>query len=158
MKIVRFSKKGTLKLGNIGTRTVLLVIILFVMAVLYSCAKKIPFETSTVVPAAEGWVKVKKEKNNNYQVELRVMRLADPKRLTPPKSIYVVWIETEQNGLKNIGQLRTSGSLLSNSLKSSLQTLTPYKPIAFFITAEDNIHIEYPDSQVVLKTDSLSKF
>lgn len=158
MNKVKISKSGTLKLCNIGARIGLLFILLFVMAVIPSCAKKIPFVTSTVVPAAEGWVKVKKEKNNNYQVELKVIRLANPQRLTPPKSIYVVWIETEQNRQQVLGQLKTSGSLLSNSLKSSLETLTPYKPIAVFITAEDNIHIEYPDSKVVLRTDSLSKF
>ena len=120
---------------------------------LASCARKISFQTSSVVPAAEGSVKVKKDKNNNYSIDLNVIRLADPKRLEPSKSTYVVWIETEENGSKNIGSLNTSSSMFSKTLKSSLKTVSPFKPVSFFITAEDNADIQYPGSQVVLRTD-----
>ncbi len=78
--------------------------------------------------------------------------MADPKRLDPPKNTYVVWMETEQNGTKNIGRLNTSSGLLSKTLKSSLKTVTPFKPTSFFITAESNESIQYPGRQVVLRT------
>lgn len=73
------------------------VIIFFLVFSLASCSKKISFQTSSVVPSAEGSVKVKKDNNNNYSIDLDIIRLADPKRLEPSKSTYVVWIETEQN-------------------------------------------------------------
>ncbi len=130
-------------------------IMLLVISSLQACKKKIEFSTSAVVPAAEGWVKIKRDKNNNYQVELAVIRLADPKRLTPPKAIYVLWIETQESGPQNIGQLKTSSSLFSKSLRSSLKTLTPHKPLGFFITAEDSINIKSPGKQVVLRTESI---
>ncbi len=95
-----------------------------------SCSKKISFQTSSVVPAAEGSVKVKKDNNNNYSIDLNVIRLADPKRLNPPKNTYVVWIETSENGTKNIGSLNTSSSLFSKTLKSSLKTVSPLKPVS----------------------------
>ena len=120
---------------------------------LASCARKISFQTSSVVPAAEGSVKVKKDKNNNYSIDLNVIRLADPKRLEPSKSTYVVWMETAENGSKNIGSLNTSSSLFSKTLKSSLKTVSPFKPVSLFITAEDNADIQYPGSQVVLRTN-----
>jgi hypothetical protein len=120
---------------------------------LASCSRKISFQTSSIVPAAEGSVKVKKDNNNNYSIDLNVIRLADPKRLEPPKSTYVVWIETEQNGSKNIGSLNTSSSMFSKTLKSSLKTVSPFKPVSLFITAEDNADIQYPGSEVVLRTD-----
>ena len=120
---------------------------------LASCSRKISFQTSSVVPAAEGSVKVKKDKNNNYSIDLNVIRLADPKRLDPSKSTYVVWIETAENGSKNIGSLNTSSSMLSKTLKSSLKTVSPFKPVSLFITAEDNADIQYPGTQVVLRTD-----
>ncbi len=81
------------------------------------------------------------------------MRLADPKRLDPPKDTYVVWMETSSNGTKNIGSLNTSSSLFSSTLKSSLKTVTPYKPTDFLITAENDKEVQYPNGQVVLKTN-----
>ncbi len=119
-----------------------------------SCATKYAFTRSSVVPAAEGSVKVKKDNNNNYEIDLKVKRLADPNRLSPAKSTYVVWMETEENGRKNIGQLKTSSGLFSSSLKSSLKTKTPFKPSSFFITAEDNADIQYPAGEEVLRTSA----
>ena len=121
---------------------------------LTSCARKFAFNTSQVVPAAEGSVKVKKDKNNNYNIDLKVNRLADPKRLLPAKEMYLVWMDTEQNGTKNIGQLRTSSGLLSKTLKSSLETVTPFKPRRFFITAEDDANLQYPSGVMVLNTSN----
>ncbi len=125
----------------------------FLVFTLASCSNKISFQTSSVVPSAEGSVKVKKDNNNNYSIDLNVIRLADPKRLEPSKSTYVVWIETAENGSKNIGSLNTSSSMFSKTLKSSLKTVSPFKPVSLFITAEDNADIQYPGSQVVLRTD-----
>jgi hypothetical protein len=123
------------------------------ITLLYACGtSKYTFSTSSVVPAAEGNVKVKKDGNSNYKISLDVMRLADPQRLSPSKAMYVVWMETEQNGRKNIGQLKTSSGLLSKTLKSSLTTVTPFKPTGFVITAEDDASIQYPGGQVVLST------
>ena len=131
----------------------ILVGILFLTMFLQSCATKFAFNNSFVVPAAEGYVKVKKDKNNNYKVVLDVKRLADPSRLNPSKAVYVFWMETEHNGTKNIGQLKTSSSLLSHELKSSLKTESSSKPVSFFITAEDNAGIQYPEGQEVLRTN-----
>jgi len=117
------------------------------------CSKKMAFQTSSVVPSAEGTVKVKKDDNNNYSIDLKVIRLADPMRLEPPKSTYVVWIETAKNGSKNIGSLNTSGSMFSKTLKSFLKTVSSLKPLSLFITAENDADIQYPSSYVVLRTD-----
>ena len=125
-------------------------ILVFALA---ACSKKISFQTSPVVPSAEGSVKVKKDNNNNYSISLKVIRLADSKRLVPPRNTYVVWIETPENGSKNVGSLNTSSSLFSKTLKSSLKTVSAFKPISFFITAEDNSDVQYPGSQVVLRTN-----
>lgn len=120
---------------------------------LSSCGtSKYTFYTSSVVPAAEGTVKVKKDGNSNYKISLDIIRLAEPQRLNPSKAMYVVWMETEQNGRKNIGQLKTSSSLLSKTLKSSLSTVSSFKPTGFFITAEDDASIQYPAGEVVLRT------
>ena len=128
-------------------------ILMFAAFILQSCASKYAFSTSPVVPAAEGGVKVKKDGNNNYKVDVEVKRLAEPKRLTPARQLYVVWMETEKNGTKNIGQLKTSSGMLSSTLRSNLETVSPFKPVSFMITAEDEANVQYPGSQVVLKTN-----
>ncbi|HEY8689100.1 MAG TPA: hypothetical protein VIM07_07685 [Chitinophagaceae bacterium] len=66
------------------------------------------------------------------------MRLAESSRLDPPKKVYIVWVNTEENGTKEVGQLITSSSLLSKTMKSSLKTSVPFQPTSFFITAEDD--------------------
>jgi len=146
-----------IKLKKPGIKVYTPFIILFAVVVLQSCATttKYNFSTSRVVPAAEGSVKVKKDENNNYNIELNVKRLADPKRLSPAREIYIVWMETEENGRVNIGQLKTSSSTFSDSMTSALKTVATFKPTGFFITAEDNANIQYPVGQTVLSTGSM---
>jgi hypothetical protein len=126
--------------------------ILLSFTVLTACSRKIMFVNSAVVPAAEGSIKMKKDNNNNYSIDLSVIRLADPQRLSPAKKLYLVWMDVENSSTKNIGRLSTSSGLFSNTLKSSLQTVTAFKPVKIFITAEDDPGILYPAGQVVLTT------
>ena len=119
-----------------------------------SCSNKVPFETSSVVPAARGDVKVKKGDNNNYVISIELTDLAEPERLQPSREVYVVWMKTRSNLTKNIGQIETSSGFLSGQLKSSFETVTPFKPTRIFITAEENASIRYPQSEVVLSTDN----
>jgi len=129
-------------------------ILLIAMLFLFdSCARKIVFQSSSVVPAAEGTVKVTKDNNSNYAIHLQLSNLAEPEKLTPAMKTYVVWMETAQENAKNIGQINSSTSLLSKRLKASFETVSPVKPTKIFITAEDNATILYPGT-VVLTTDN----
>jgi len=123
-----------------------------ILLLLVSCARKITFPASTVVPAAEGSLIISKDRNNNHRINLKITRLAEPDRLDPPMETYVVWMQTEANGIKNLGQLETEAGLLSGKLKSSLKTITPFHPTKVFITAEENADILYPGNQVVMET------
>lgn len=143
----------TIKSGSSITRMYNVFVLLLITVVISSCGiTKYNFSTSSVVPAAEGSVKVKKDGNGNYKIELNVLRLAEAKRLNPAKEMYVVWMDTEENGRKNLGQLKTSSGFLSKTLKSSLNTVTSFKPTGFFITAEDEASIQYPTGTIVLTT------
>jgi hypothetical protein len=146
-------KNFTHKLFGATVRTFTLAAMIIVFAT--SCARKIRFTNSVVEPAAEGYVKIKKDKNKNYALDIRVNNLASPKRLQPAKQTYVVWIETI-NGGKNIGQLSSASGLFTSSLKASLKTVTPFKPTRLYITAEDNGDIQYPGLQSVLMTEQFS--
>lgn len=119
-----------------------------------SCAKKITFENSSVVPAARGDVKVKKDKNKNYIIQIHLLNLAESKRLQPPKETYIVWMVSSDEITQNIGQINTSTSLFSRKLKTSFKTVTPLKPTKIFITAEDDKSIQYPRGEIVLSTEN----
>ena len=140
------------KMNLIGRNIFLLTVLVLLCT---ACTKKVAFLNSSVVPSAEGTVTFKKGNNNNYSIDLDVKRLAEPGRLTPPKAVYVVWMETAQSGVQNYGQLKTSTKGLSKMLSSSLKTVTPYQPTGFFITAEDDAIGNYPGMTVVLKTATI---
>ncbi len=136
-------------------KLILLPAAVVLLVILNSCAKKITFPGSTVVPAAEAVAKIKQDKNKNYAIEIDVKHLAKPDKLSPERKFYIVWMATESNGNKNLGQIKSSGSLLSSTLKGSLKAVTSFKPTELFITAEDDADIQWPGSFVVLRSESI---
>jgi len=121
---------------------------LFLSVALSSCTPKMAFLNSTVAPAATGTIKVKKDNNKNYALTVDVMNLAEPQKLTPPRETYVVWMESNENSVKKLGQLMPR----SKVLKGELKTTSVDKPTDIFITAEDNADVNYPNGDIVLTT------
>ena len=119
-----------------------------------SCAKKITFLNSTVVPAAKGFVKVKTDHNKNYIIKVEVSDLAEVERVQSSQTTYVVWMETNEGNTENLGQLKSSRSFLSKRHTASLETASPYKPVKIFITTENGTNTQYPGEQRVLTTDT----
>lgn len=145
MKLIPFIHKGF--------KVKRFLVLVFAAFIIQSCGSKYAFSTSPVVPAAQGAVKVKRDDNKNYKIQVDVKHLAEPKRLTPARKVYIVWMQTENNGIKNIGQLTSSSGIFSSTLKSSLEAVSSFKPLSFMITAEDQGNIQYPGGQVILKTN-----
>ncbi|MGQ7870797.1 hypothetical protein [Sunxiuqinia sp. sy24] len=145
MKIVTTLSK--MKMILIGFFLVLL------FSPLNSSAKKIKFNISTIVPAAEGYVKVKSDSNKNYHVKISVNNLAEIERMEKTKLTYVVWMETDQGETENLGQLVSSTALFSSKLQATMETVSSYQPVKVFITTESEINVQYPSRQVVLTTD-----
>ena len=127
-------------------------IIILSFVIFSSCARKAVFQVSSVVPAARGYVKVKKDYNKNYNIYVKLDNLAEPNRLTPPKKAYIVWIVANDNSTKNIGQVKTSTSLFSNALKGSFESVSSSKPVKVFITAEDDETVQFPSNLTVIST------
>ena len=125
-----------------------------IMTIFYfeSCARKIAFQASTIVPGAEGTVKVKKDNNSNYTIQVELSNLAEPRKLEPAMKTYVIWMETAQEPVKNIGQINSSSSFLSKRLKASFETVSSIKPTRIFITAEDDGTNQYPGTQILTTT------
>jgi hypothetical protein len=145
LKISQLNKqfKSTLSLGLIA----------ITICSLTACSKKAMFQTSTVVPAARGYVKISKDRNKNYVVKIELINLAEVNRLQPPKKTYVVWLVTAEDITRNIGQITSTSSMLSSTLKASFETVTANKPIKIFITAENDGNVQIYGNQIVLSTD-----
>jgi hypothetical protein len=139
---------------NTITRQISLgVLITLLVSLSSSCARKMTFSTSSVVPAAEGSIKVSKDKNKNYLIKVFVTDLAGIERLQPQKQTYVVWMVTEEGLAKNLGQLNSSKSFLTKKLKASFKTVSSYNPAKILITGENDPDAQYPGELVVLSTE-----
>lgn len=121
---------------------------------LASCSNKVNFQTSSIVPAAEGWAKVKRT-DNNYTVRIRINHLAPAENLNPPQEVYTIWVDTEANGIKWLGSMKSSSGFLSRTLKASFDATLPYQPVRVIITAERENHPEHPGFYTVLQTGSI---
>jgi hypothetical protein len=116
-------------------------------------AKKVGFLSSSIVPAARGYVKVKRDIHENYIIQVKISNLAEVNRLQPSKQAYVVWMITDHEITRSIGQIISSTTFLSTKLKASFQKVSSSKPIKIFITAEDEAGAQSPNEQVILTTD-----
>jgi hypothetical protein len=124
--------------------------VLLLLFNLSSCAKKTVFNTSSVTPAARGNVKIKKDKNDNYNIELQISYLAEPERLDPPKKYYVVWMTSDDTSAINLGQI-----VGTSKLKVKFETVSALKPKKIFVTAENDSSTQYPSYTMVLETKDL---
>ncbi|RIH62766.1 hypothetical protein D1164_23170 [Mariniphaga sediminis] len=144
----------TLKI-NQSVKSIFLVVFAVMMIIpSTSCAKKHTFLNSTVVPGANGYVKVKKDNNKNYIIKVNVSDLAEVDKVQSTQTTYVVWMETDEGNVENLGQLKSSTGFLSNRHTASLETVSSYRPVKIFITTENGTNVQYPGQQVVLTTDT----
>jgi hypothetical protein len=143
-----------MKMKNVKLISLASIASLLCLFSLSSCASKTQFLTSTVVPAAQGTVVVKNDKNNNYAITIVISNLSPSTRLTPPSNAYVVWLITSDNTTQNLGQLNSSDNFMSKNLDAQFETVTGLKPAKIMITAENDPHVKYPSfSEVILATD-----
>jgi hypothetical protein len=141
------------RLNDLKKNILLGIFAIMIVFSLNSCATSVSFLNSSVVPAAHGTVKVKRDNNKNYVIQISLTDLAEATRLQPSKLTYIVWMITDRQLTKNIGQLNSSKGFMSKQLKGSFKTVSSDKPVQIFITAEDDAGVQYPGTQVILSTE-----
>lgn len=104
-----------------------------------SCASSITFPVSDLAPAAEITVKQKTDNNDNNEIHVKAKYLASPERVGNGFTAYVVWLVSEENGIKNIGALYNE-----NGEDSELETVTSFVGTEIFITAEKEAGVSMP--------------
>lgn len=113
-----------------------------------SCSNKAFFLQSSVLPAATGYVEVTRDKSENYKIKIDLKNFAGSERLDPANLTYVVWMETGRDEAVNIGRISTN-----NSMNASFETVSSFRPVKIFITAEEQENARYPGSLIVMTTD-----
>jgi len=144
---------ATIKLNTLTNKIFLGVFAFLILFSIDVSAKKVKFLNSSVVPAARGYVKIIRDKNLNYAINISISNLAEVYRLEPSKLSYIVWMVTDDAITMNMGKINSSAGLLSKKLKATFETVTSLKPMQIFITAEDDPSRQYPGQQVVLSTN-----
>lgn len=152
-KMINTKKMKTTESKTYPRNIIITVAMVLMMFAISSCATKAIFLQSAVVPAAEGTVTIKDDGNKNYVIKVQITNLADSQSLLPPKNVYVIWMVTNDNITKNMGQIISSSNALSSKLKASFETVSSFRPTKIFITAENEANVQYPMSEVVLTTD-----
>jgi len=116
----------------------------------FSCkAEKIPFLQSSNAPAAEGYVKIKSDRNNNNVIQIHIKNLAEIESLEPAMQTYIVWMVTDQETTENIGRINST-----NSLNVSFEAVSAFQPVKIFITAEEDESTQVPSWKIYLTTDN----
>jgi len=128
---------------------------LFITLTLSSCSKTLRFNISPVLPSAVGTVKLSTDDNKNRTMTLNIKNLVDPQRLTPPKKIYVVWMQTKNDGTRNLGSLVGSEGYFSSTRTATFSSVITGEPLRFFVTAEESAQVSGPGPVTVLTTSSL---
>lgn len=118
-----------------------------------ACSNKITFPVSSVIPTAEPNARVNKTSEGEYRIRLDVSGLALPDRLTPSKKHYVVWIESEGQGTRNLGELRNNRGMMANRSKASFEATTRFKPTQIFVTAENSTSLQWPGDHEILRSN-----
>jgi hypothetical protein len=99
------------------------------------------------VPAANGSVKVTRDKDNgNTAFDIKVHHLALPSSLTPPESVYLVWVQPRDAAPVKQGALG-----VDKALKGEFKSVTVSKDFDLFITAEQSENIAAPAGAKVLQ-------
>jgi hypothetical protein len=113
----------------------------------FAFADKFPMRNSSVDPAATAVVHANSDRNGNLDITLDARHLAPPDRLTPPHSVYVIWIQAPNKSPEELGVLRVN----TDDMAGSFRTKTPYKSFDIFVTAEDNPKPDTPSGTEVLR-------
>ena len=126
---------------------------LFIVALtIGACSSKMTFQDSSVVPAASGDVKVKKDKNKNYAITVNVRNLAEPKKLSPARNVYIVWMQSDRDLVKKLGQISVNTGIFNKSLSGQMTATETTQPTRVFITAENDAQTLNPSTEVILTT------
>lgn len=99
------------------------------------------------IPAAESTVTVGKSANGNTTFDLEVKHLAQPARVDPSATVYVVWLRGNDasRSSQNMGALK-----VDQDLNGSYSGVTPLREFELFVTVEPTATVTSPTGRSLL--------
>jgi hypothetical protein len=114
----------------------------------FSSGTEYKMSGSRIVPAATATVKVQRDKDNgNTKIDLKVSRLARPSSLTPPASVYIVWVRARGSDAVKQGAIG-----VDNNLNGELKSTTVLKEFDVLVTAEQSESVTAPSEVQIFST------
>jgi hypothetical protein len=111
----------------------------------------LPMQGSQLDPSAQGEVRYKNSGHGqNTKISVEVNHLAEPQRVDPAATVYIVWVEPKaQNAVpQNVGVLK-----LDSDLHGKLETVSPYETFRVFVTPEKTPTVQEPTGQKMLTAE-----
>ncbi|MEP7238650.1 MAG: hypothetical protein ABI685_12315 [Ferruginibacter sp.] len=129
------------------------------MVFFYSCAKKTVAVSKTdtpaitVVPENKGQVQIKRDVNSNYVIQINLRELEEVNKLDPAsKKAYIVWMNADNQKVKNLGQINSNTGWLTDKSKASFEAVSEFKPTKVFISEEDMATVTKPGMKIIWST------
>jgi hypothetical protein len=116
------------------------------------CATPLAFGPSPVLPAIDPQARVRSDDNRNSLIEIEIEHMAPPSRLSPPRSVYVVWVEGEEGRILPLGQLR-----VGDDREGSFRGVTALDRFRILISAEHDPQATHPSQPYMLVSEFVTQ-
>lgn len=119
-----------------------------------TAAAEIKEPANTPAPPAEekDGMQIKRDAAGNYVIQLVIRNMDAVKLMKPVKEGYIVWMTNESNVTTSIGTVEGANTWTDKKDKVRFEATSAVKPIKVFITAETNLVVDKPGTQVVWST------
>lgn len=135
-----------IKKGKLMTPAIVAFALLWIWP--FSSGTEYHLSGTRIVPAATATLKANRDKQNgNTKLDLKVEHLARPSSLTPPASVYIVWVEPRGSEPHKEGALG-----VGDDLKGELKMVTIEKEFDLVVTAENSESASFPSNMQVFHT------
>lgn len=106
------------------------------------------------IPAAESTVTVDTNRNGNTAFDLTVKHLAQPQRVDPNATVYVVWARGNESSQasQNMGALK-----VDDNLNGSYSGVTAMREFELFVTAEPSSAASSPTGRTLVHGNVVTK-
>lgn len=104
------------------------------------CASAPRLSSAPALSKSKGTVTFERTLYKGTRISVRIENLKEPEKLDPPGYSYVAWVQNERESPpQNVGALSLDGDL-----NGALETTTPLREFAFFVTVETSSDAAQP--------------
>lgn len=110
-------------------------------------------KASDSLPAARGNASVMTTDDGNTQVDVKVEHLAEPAKITPDATVFVLWVQNRLLGEGNAQPQNLGALRVGDDLTGKITAVTPLRDFDLYITAEPSSQVVAPSGEALLRAD-----